>query len=38
MQELGYVVAEIRGTGNTMLRVSGAVLERGELLRMPGQG
>ena len=35
--ELGYVTAELRGTGNVLLRLSGAQLERGELLRVPGQ-
>lgn len=38
MAEMGYVVAEIRGTGNVLLRLSGSQLERGELLKVPGQG
>ena len=36
LEKLGYHVAELRGAG--LLRVSGVVLERGELLRVPGQG
>jgi hypothetical protein len=36
LQELGYVTAEIRGTGGVLLRLAGSRLERGELLRMPG--
>ena len=35
--KLGYVAVELRGSGNVMLRLSGAPLERGELLRVPGQ-
>ena len=36
LARLGYVTAELRGTGNVLLRLSGVKLERGELLRMPG--
>ena len=36
--KLGYVAAELRGSGNVMLRLSAYPLERGELLRVPGQG
>ena len=36
--EMGYVAAELRGTGNVLLRLSGAQLERPDLLRVPGQG
>ena len=35
--ELGYVAAELRGSGNVMLGLSGAQLERPDLLRVPGQ-
>ena len=34
--ELGYRVAELRGAGPVLLRVSGSVLERDEALRVPG--
>ncbi len=34
--ELGYRVAELRGAGPVLLRVSAGVLERGEALRVPG--
>ena len=36
--KLGYVAAELRGSGNVMLRLSAYPLERVELLRVPGQG
>ena len=38
LHELGYVAAETRGTGGVMFRLSGSALERGEVLRVPGQG
>lgn len=36
LEELGYRVAELRGAGPVLLRVSGGELERTEALRMPG--
>ena len=38
LHKLGYRTAELRGTGNVLLRLSGGVLETGELWRSPGQG
>jgi len=38
LRDLGYVNAELRGTGNVLLRLSASVLERGEVLRVPGRG
>jgi hypothetical protein len=38
LESLGYYVEELRGTGNVLLRLSGARLEAGELWRVPGQG
>ena len=33
----GYLVAELRGSGPVLLRVSASPLEPAELLRMPGE-
>ena len=38
LHKLGYVTAELRGTGNVLLRLAGVKLEPGELWRAPGQG
>ncbi len=38
VRELGYGVAELRGTGNVLLRVLGAEVDVSELWRLPGQG
>ena len=37
LHKMDYATAELRGTGNVLLRLSGARLEAGELWCYPGQ-
>jgi hypothetical protein len=37
LRDLDYVSAELRGTAGVVLRLSGSPLERGEVLKWPGQ-
>lgn len=34
---LGYVTAELRGSGPVLLRLSGSQLGRGDVLKVPGR-
>ena len=38
LHELGYLTAELRGSGNVMLRVLGVEADVSEVWRLPGQG
>jgi hypothetical protein len=37
LRDLDYVSAELRGTAGVVLRLSGSQLDRGEVLKWPGQ-
>ena len=37
LHKMDYATAELRGTGNVLLRLSGGGLDVGELWRAPGQ-
>jgi hypothetical protein len=37
LRDQGYVSAELRGTAGVVLRLSGSQLDRGEVLKWPGQ-